>query len=61
MNESNNNGLHVKNINAEFSNEFEFKIDNTTNPPKKVLPESPIKTFDGDQFHNKNAASELIK
>ncbi len=60
MNASNNNGEHEKNINDASLNEYELKIEITINPPRKVLPESPIKTFDGCQFQNKKAIREEI-
>ena len=41
------------------SNKFEESNNNPkNNAPRKVLPPSPINTFEGYQFHNRNANKE---
>ena len=53
--------MHEININSENSIELALVIADTIKPPRNVLPTSPIKPLDGDQFQNKNANRADIK
>ena len=53
--------MHEININIENSILLVLVNTDTIKPPKNVLPTSPIKTLDGDQFQNKNANNADIK
>ena len=48
-------GVPIINIEKESEYEFEFKINPMNKEPRKVLPTSPIKIFEGSQFQIRKA------